>query len=108
MLIVDSQVHIWGASTPARPWPARHAPHRPEPFDADDLLKEMNAAGVDAVIIVPPGWEGDRNDLGLQAAHLHPTRFAVVGRLYPSATESRAMLSRWRKQPAEADGARKR
>ena len=39
MLIVDSQVHIWAASTPARPWPARHAPHRPEPFCADDLLQ---------------------------------------------------------------------
>ena len=23
MLIVDSQVHIWGANTPERPWPAR-------------------------------------------------------------------------------------
>jgi hypothetical protein len=23
MLIVDSQVHIWGADTPERPWPRR-------------------------------------------------------------------------------------
>jgi len=99
MLIVDSQVHIWGASTPERPWPARHAPHRPEPFSADDLLTEMNAAGVDAVIIVPPGWEGDRNDLALEAARLHPTRFAVMGRLDPTSAESRSMISRWRNQP---------
>ncbi|HZN25858.1 MAG TPA: amidohydrolase family protein [Burkholderiales bacterium] len=99
MLIVDSQVHIWAASTPERPWPARHAPHRPQPFSADDLLAEMNAAGVDAVIIVPPGWEGDRNDLGLEAARLHPTRFAVMGRLDPTAPESRSMISRWRNQP---------
>ena len=99
MLIVDSQVHIWAASTPERPWPARHAPHRPEPFSGDDLLNEMNAAGVDAVIIVPPGWEGDRNDLGLEAARLHPTRFAVMGRLDPTLTESRSMISRWRNQP---------
>lgn len=99
MLIVDSQVHIWGADTPERPWPARHAPHRPEPFSADDLLQEMNAAGVDAVIIVPPGWEGDRNDLGLEAARLHPTRFAVMGRLDPTALESRSVLARWRRQP---------
>ena len=99
MLIVDSQVHIWAASTPERPWPARHAPHRPQPFSADDLLAEMNAAGVDAVIIVPPGWEGDRNDLGLEAARLHPTRFAVMGRLDPTSPESRSMISRWRNQP---------
>jgi L-fuconolactonase len=99
MLIVDSQVHIWAPSTPERPWPARHAPHRPEPFSADDLLNEMNAAGVDAVIIVPPGWEGDRNDLALEAARLHPTRFGVMGRLDPTLTESRSMISRWRNQP---------
>lgn len=79
MLIVDAQVHIWAASTPERPWPKRHAPHRAQPFGAEDLLDEMNAAGVDASIIVPPGWEGDRNDLGVEAARLHPTRFAVMG-----------------------------
>lgn len=99
MLIVDSQVHIWGANTPARPWPARHAAHRPEPFSADDLLTEMNTAGVDAVIIVPPSWEGERNDLALDAARLHPTRFAIMGRLDPTRPESRSQLARWRKQP---------
>ena len=99
MLIVDAQVHIWGANTPERPWPARHAPHRPEPFSADDLLKEMNTAGVDAAIIVPPGWEGDRNDLGLEAARLHPTRFAVMGRIDPTAAESRSLVAKWRNQP---------
>jgi L-fuconolactonase len=33
------------------------------------------------VIIVPPSWEGERNDLALVAARLHPDRFAVMGRL---------------------------
>jgi L-fuconolactonase len=32
------------------------------------------------VVIVPPSWEGDRNDLALEAARLHPDRFAVMGR----------------------------
>ena len=33
-------------------------------------------------MIVPPSWEGDRNDLALEAARLHPDRFAVMtGRL---------------------------
>ena len=36
MLIVDSQVHIWAADSPERPWPARHKPHRPEPITAED------------------------------------------------------------------------
>src|SRR6185295_9682826 len=54
MLIVDSQVHIWAASTPERPWPARPAvPHRTIPYSADDLIKDMVEGGVDRAVIVP-------------------------------------------------------
>jgi L-fuconolactonase len=58
MVIVDAQVHIWAADTPDRPWPGnRSHAHRPGSFLADELLKEMDAAGVARVIIVPPSWE---------------------------------------------------
>ena len=100
MLIVDSQVHIWAASTPERPWPKRPAvPHRPVPYSADDLLKDMDDAGVDRVVIVPPSWEGDYNDLALAAAKRYPTRFAVMGRLDPEQPNARALLPTWRDQP---------
>jgi len=95
MFIVDAQVHIWDPDTPQRPWPGdRSQPHRPQPFSKDDLLKEMDAAGVARVVIVPPSWEGDRNDLALEAAYLYPGRFAVMGRP-PSVARS---LSDWRDQ----------
>jgi predicted TIM-barrel fold metal-dependent hydrolase len=32
MMIVDSQVHIWDADTPERPWPKRAEPQRPVPL----------------------------------------------------------------------------
>ena len=84
MLIADSQVHIWAASTPERPWPKRPAiPHKPAPYSAGELIKDMDEAGVDRVVIVPPSWEGDYNDLALAAAKKHPTRFAVMGRFDP-------------------------
>lgn len=98
MLIVDSQVHIWGADTPARPWPKRAEAQRPVPLGADDLLREMNEAGVDRVVIVPPSWEGDRNDLGIAASTAHPKRFAVMGRLDPQDPKSRGQLANWRQQ----------
>ena len=98
MLIVDSQVHIWGADTPARPWPKRAEAQRPVPLGADDLLREMNEAGVDRVVIVPPSWEGDRNDLGIAASAAHPQRFAVMGRLDPQDPKSRGQLANWRQQ----------
>src|ERR1044072_6601792 len=99
MLIVDSQVHIWGADTPERPRPKRAEAQRPVPLGKDDLLREMNDAGVDRVVIVPPSWEGDRNDLALEAALAHPDRFATMGRLDPQDTASRGRLARSRERP---------
>lgn len=99
MLIVDSQVHVWGADTPQRPWPRRAEPQRPIPLDCDDLLREMNEAGVDRVVIVPPSWEGDRNDLAIDSAIAHPNRFATMGRLDPQNPASRGQIAKWREQP---------
>jgi len=72
--------------------------HRPQPFAKDDLLHEMEAAGVARVVIVPPSWEGDRNDLALEAARLHPDRFAAMGRP-PLKPAERHRLDHWREQP---------
>jgi L-fuconolactonase len=51
------------------------------------------------VVIVPPSWEGDRNDLALEAARLHPDRFAIMGRLAIERSESRALVPTWKSQP---------
>jgi predicted TIM-barrel fold metal-dependent hydrolase len=101
MLIVDAQVHIWGADTPDRPWPPgrAHQAQKPYPVTKDMVLKAMKQAGVERVVLVPPSWEGDRNDLALEAARLHPDRFAVMGRLPVEKPESRALVEGWTKQP---------
>jgi len=99
MLIADSQVHIWAASTPERPWPKSITPHRPVPFSAEDLSREMETAGVHRAIIVPPTWEGLRNDVALAAAQRYPDRFAVMGRLDVNAPGAREQITNWLKQP---------
>ena len=101
MMIVDSQVHIWGANTPERPWPARQSvkAQRDTPLGKDELLREMGAAGVNRVVIVPPSWEGERNDLAVAAVKAHPDRFAIMGRLNPELPESRGKMTDWRRQP---------
>ena len=56
MLIADSQVHIWGADTPERPWPAgrAHQAQKPYPVTADMLARRRSdQAG-------PPGSRGSR------------------------------------------------
>lgn len=101
MEIIDSQVHVWGADSPERPWPPgrAHEAQRPEPVSHAMVLSEMEAAGVDRAVLVPPSWEGDRNDLALAAARAHPDRFAVMGRIALDRPESRRQMAGWRKQP---------
>ncbi len=58
MHIVDSQVHIWGADTPDRPWPPgrAHQAQKPYPVTEDMLLGEMDAAGVSRIVCEWLGW----------------------------------------------------
>lgn len=98
MLIVDAQVHVWGPDTPEDPIVSE--PHLAEPLTVDDLLAQMDAAGVDRAALVPPTWQGGfRNALALEAAHRHPERFAVMGRIDIAAPDICEQFARWRLQP---------
>ena len=52
MDIVDSQVHIWGADTPDRPWPPGRAAEaqKPYPVDTEALLLQMDLAKVGRMV----------------------------------------------------------
>jgi len=101
VVIIDSQVHIWAAETPERRWVTVDAskPHRPEPLGPEQLLREMDAAGVHRVICVPPSWEGYRNDFALEAARVYPENFAVMGKLPVNQPAGEELMATWLKQP---------
>ncbi len=103
MLIVDGQVHIWLPNTPQRPWlppaPDLPPPHRPEPFSCEQLLQEMDGAGVQRAVLVTPLWEGVRNDYVLESARAHPGRLGVMGRLDHTLPEWRARVPNWMREP---------
>ena len=95
MRIVDAQVHIWSSGTPS-------GRHRQVPsFTAEELLAEMDAAGVDAAAIHPPvSWDPGSNELAIDAARRWPDRFAVLGQVpLDRPEESKARLERWRELP---------
>jgi predicted TIM-barrel fold metal-dependent hydrolase len=100
-MIVDSQVHLWLAEGSNRPWPPDGPPraHMPRPFSYNEMLARMDEAGVDRVVIVPPSWEGERNDYALEAAKKYPDRFAVMGRLLLNGSRAPALLAKWTEQP---------
>lgn len=101
MKIIDAQLHLWGADSATRPWPrgGTPIPHRDAPWSADELLDAMDEAGVAAAILVPPGWEGDRNDLAIAAVQAQPERFAIMGRFDPLSDDPYEAFPRWREQP---------
>ena len=101
MTIIDAQVHIWPPERPSRPYVTEDAskPHRTIPLTREQLLEEMAAAKVDRAILVPPSWEGYRNDYVLEAARLHPDRFAVMGKVPLNDPASKNKLATWLDQP---------
>jgi predicted TIM-barrel fold metal-dependent hydrolase len=91
MLIVDAQVHIWGTGLPTNP-----AHRQITSFLAEDLLKEMDEAGVDAAVIHPPGWDPNSNQLAIEAARQHPNRLSILGNFPLDWPESRDLVPGWK------------
>ena len=94
MLIVDGQIHIWTGHKPANP------NHRQiNDFTAEDALKEMDEAGVNAALIHPPGWDPNSNSLAVEAARKYPYRFAILGNFPLDKPESKTGIERMKGQP---------
>ncbi len=96
--IVDAQVHLWKANSPDYPWTPGAQPQLPEPFTIERALPLMDEAGVDRVVVVPPGLN-DVNTYALEAAKRYPDRFAVMGRIPLEDPKSAALLPKWKEQP---------
>jgi predicted TIM-barrel fold metal-dependent hydrolase len=96
--IVDAQVHLWKASGPDYTWNPGAKPQLPEPFTIERALPMMDEAGVDRVVVVPPGLN-DNNSYALEGARRYPNRFAVMGRIPLQDPKSAALLPGWKNQP---------
>jgi predicted TIM-barrel fold metal-dependent hydrolase len=68
------------------------------------VIERMDAAGVARAVLVPPSWEGDRNDLALDAANRYPDRFGVMGRIDLAAGPNATRLEAWRSVPGLLGG----
>jgi predicted TIM-barrel fold metal-dependent hydrolase len=93
MLIVDSHVHIWATGTP-------NPPHRQvSALTGEELLREMDEAGIDAAVIQPPAWDATSNEVAIEAARRHPRRFAVLGWFHLDRPENRGLVDGWKTRP---------
>ena len=94
MKIIDAQIHLWSKGSPS-------GLHRKvAAFTAEEALRDMDAAGVDAALIHPPlGWDPAANEMAMAAAWRYPHRFAVMGQFPPTDATQRERIKGWRNQP---------
>ena len=86
MKVIDAQVHIWSQAVV----PTFGLHRKISKFTAEELLKEMDEAGVDAALIHPPfSWDPGSNVLAIEAARKYPDRFAVMGQFALDNPENR-------------------
>jgi predicted TIM-barrel fold metal-dependent hydrolase len=92
MQIVDAQIHLW-TNDKAPPH------HRQTPFLWVDALRGMDAAGVDRAINCPAIWDPESNAYAVEAARLHPDRFATLGWFDLNREPDSQFLDEFVKQP---------
>ena len=64
MKIIDAQIHIWSQTVV----PPSGLHRKVAKFTAEEALREMDEAGVDAALIHPPySWDPDSNALAIEA-----------------------------------------
>jgi predicted TIM-barrel fold metal-dependent hydrolase len=93
MQIIDAQVHIWSSGTPM-------APHRQTSlFTAEELIKEMDEAGVDGALLHPPSWDPQSNEVAIEAVRRHPEKFRILGWFALDKRENRGVVETWKQRP---------
>src|SRR5215470_14485371 len=100
MLTIDAQVHAYERNHPGRPWAA--VLHGPPEVTGDDMVKAMDAVGVDGAILVSvfTMYRFDAS-YALQVRARHPGRFALVKRVDPNNPGVAETVAQW----AATDGA---
>jgi predicted TIM-barrel fold metal-dependent hydrolase len=93
MQIIDAQVHIWGGGTPSD-----H--HRQvSRYGAEELIAEMDAAGVNGAVLHPPSWDAQSNEMAIEAARKYPDRFCALGWFPLDDPRQRSRIEAWKQQP---------
>src|SRR6266851_6492981 len=77
MTIIDSQVHVYDANTPKRPW--HSVPNWPDHVTGDEMVAAMDKVGVDGAIFIS-AFSSYRYDASyaVEVQRAHPDRFAIV------------------------------
>ena len=98
MATIDAQVHAYERDHPGRPWAA--VLHGPAEVTGDDMVKAMDAVGVDGALLVSP-FTMYRYDASyaIEVHKRHPGRFGLIKPIDPSDPANAETVAEWKKTP---------
>src|SRR5260370_518494 len=98
MTIIDSQVHVYEANTPKRPW--HSVPNWPDHVTGDEMVAAMDKVGVDGAIFISAFsmYQYDAS-YAVEMQRAHPGRFALVKPVNPDDPAVADVIADWKKTP---------
>jgi predicted TIM-barrel fold metal-dependent hydrolase len=93
MQIIDAQVHIWGGGKPS----GHH--RQTSRYSAEELIEEMDRAGVNGAVLHPPSWDAGSNEMAVDAVKKYPDRFCILGWFPLDKPEERERIESWKQRP---------
>src|SRR5207247_7122541 len=96
MTIIDSQVHVYEANTPKRPW--HSVPNWPDHVTGDEMVAAMDKVGVDGAIFIS-AFSLYRYDASyaVEVQRDHPGRLAIVKPVDPDNPDVADVVADWKK-----------
>ena len=98
MAIIDSQVHVYDANTPKRPW--NSVPNWPPHVTGDEMVAAMDKVGVDGAIFISSFsmYQYDAS-YAVEVQRAHPGRFGLVKPVSPNDPAVADVIADWKKAP---------
>ena len=98
MAIIDSQVHVYEANTPQRPW--HSVPNWPDHVTGDEMVAAMDKVGVDGAIFISAFsmYQYDAS-YAVDVQRAHPGRFALVKPVNPDDPAVAEVIADWKQTP---------
>ena len=95
--MIDGHVHVWTLDAERYPWQPtlKHVPIPTVAAEAEDLLAEMDAAGVELAVLVQPSVYGWDNSYLCDSVDHHPGRFVGVVLVDPRSENAADDLRHW-------------
>src|SRR2546428_12094598 len=94
MQIVDAQIHVWGSGLPSN-----QAHRQVTAFTTEEAVGLMDAGGVDAAGIHPPGWDPGATAMAFAAGRGSPRPVPVPGGVSPGPAGERPAGGGWGEPP---------